>query len=189
MHFNQKRSKRFDPSRERSLMGLDTIFDELTLRGTDMLVVSGGEPLLQQRRLLPLLQVCSDHGWRIEIETAATLSPLPALSACVTQFNVSPKLANSGNERDERYRPEAMDALQETGKSVWKFVVLDRADLAEIDDLVGRHGLRPIYVMPEGTQPDVIIQRASNLADDVLAHGWNMTMRLQILLWGNQRSV
>ena len=180
---------RFDRTRESSRMRLDTVFEELVKHGTHMLVITGGEPLLQQRRLVPLLDMCAARDWRVEVETAATIVPLAEIIARVTQFNVSPKLANSGNEEDKRYRPEAIDALQASERSVWKFVVSDRADLGEVQSLVDRHGLRPIYIMPEGSTSQVIIERTREIASDVLARGWNLTTRLQILLWGNQRGV
>ena len=124
-----------------------------------------------------------------EVETAGTIVPSHAVAALVSQFNVSPKLSNSGNRARSRYVPAALDALQDTGKAAWKFVARASEDLDEIDRLVGEHQLRPVYVMPEGTQADVIHARAQDLAEGVLARGWNLTTRLQVLLYGNRRGV
>jgi organic radical activating enzyme len=154
-----------------------------------MLVVTGGEPLLQQRVLTPLLRECADRGLRIEVETAGTIAPLDAITQHVSQFNVSPKLANSGNPLTKRLRPEALDRLQGTGKAIWKFVVTQLSDLQEVDDLVSQYHLFPIYVMPEGTSADTVLARSRELADPVLARGWNLTSRLHILLYGNRRGV
>jgi organic radical activating enzyme len=170
-------------------MTIDAAWADLQVRSTDMLVVSGGEPMLQQRQLSPLLRLAFDAGWCTEIETAGTIAPQPDVVGLVTRFNVSPKLANSGNELDERYRPSVLEAFQVSGKAAWKFVASSVADLDEIADLVGRHGLRPIYVMPEGTRPDVITKRAQQLAEAVTQRGWNLTTRLHILLYGNRRGV
>src|SRR3989344_302215 len=63
-------------------------------------VVTGGEPLLQQKKLALLFSFLPN--WAVEIETNGTIAPLPELSDC--QFNCSPKLANSGNTVDRRYR-------------------------------------------------------------------------------------
>jgi 7-carboxy-7-deazaguanine synthase len=46
----------------------------------DLVVVTGGEPLLQQRRLVPLLRACRDRGWEIEVETNGTLAPGPEVA-------------------------------------------------------------------------------------------------------------
>jgi len=62
-------------------------------------------------------------------------------------------------------------------------------DLDEIGELVARHGLAPVYVMPEGTTAEVVTERSRRLADAVLARGWNLTTRLHVLLYGNRRGV
>ncbi len=178
---------RYDPAAERRLFAVDAVSDMISALGTDMLVVSGGEPLLQQRRLVPLLRRLRMS--RVEVETAGTVVPLDELVPVVTQFNVSPKLDNSGNPESRRYRPAALEALQATGRAVWKFVACSPADLDEVDALVQRHRLAPVYVMPEGTSAAAITARMHELAPDVLARGWNLTTRLHVLLYGNRRGV
>ena len=180
---------RYDPAAERRLLDVPVVLGELGTHRTDMLVVSGGEPLLQQRRLLPLLRALRSRGVRVEVETAGTVAPLPDVSECVAQFNVSPKLSNSGNAEQRRYRPDALDALQRGGTAIWKFVAVDERDLDEIAVMVQRHALTPVYVMPEGTSPEVVMARSRALADAVLARGWNLTSRLHVLLYGNRRGV
>ena len=179
----------YDPRKELRRASIGEVWDDLEGRSTEMLVVSGGEPFLQQRALVPLLRRAVDAGWRIEIETAGTIAPEANLLEVVTAFNVSPKLENSGNSLVERYKPVALDALQASGKAAWKFVAKCIEDLDEIGDLAGRHHLRPIYVMPEGTTPDVVSFRAQQLAEAVLDRGWNLTTRLHVLLYGNRRGV
>lgn len=126
---------------------------------------------------------------RIEVETAGTVAPLPGVAQAVAQFNVSPKLASSGNAAQRRYRPAALDALQATGRAIWKFVAVDVDDLTEIDELVGRHSLAPVYVMPEGVDAATLLRRSAELAGPVLSRGWNLTTRLHVLLHGNRRGV
>jgi organic radical activating enzyme len=165
------------------------IFKELKSRTHDMLVISGGEPLLQQAALVPVLRMCNDEGWRVEIETAGTIPPLTTVSDTITQFNVSPKLMNSGNAAGARIREEALLRLRDTGKAVWKFVVAELSDLAEVDGLVAKYDLSPVYIMPEGVDPVVVNERAKVLAEHVLARNWALTLRLQLVLWGNKRGV
>jgi organic radical activating enzyme len=161
----------YTPGEESQVLDVDAVRSWIAAQHTDMLVVTGGEPLLQQRVLTPLLRECADRGLRIEVETAGTIAPLDAITQHVSQFNVSPKLANSGNPLTKRLRPEALDRLQ------------------EVDDLVSQYHLFPIYVMPEGTSADTVLARSRELADPVLARGWNLTSRLHILLYGNRRGV
>jgi 7-carboxy-7-deazaguanine synthase len=179
----------YDPLEELRRETIDDLWADLASRSTDMLVVSGGEPMLQMRQLVPLLRRAVDAQWWIEVETAGTIRPDPEFAALVGQFNVSPKLENSGNSATQRYKPMALDALQSSGKAAWKFVAQSVADLDEIGDLVDRHGLRPVYVMPEGITAEVIGRRSHDLTDAVLARGWNLTTRLQVLIYGNRRGV
>jgi organic radical activating enzyme len=151
-----------------------------------MVVVTGGEPLLQQRQLSPVLTELKRWGRRIEVETAGTIAPAMT-DGLVDQWNVSPKLANSGNPLARRYKPEVLRAFQETGRAVFKFVVSEPADLDEVDAIVGECGLTDIWIMPEGTDRTTMERRSAALADHVLKRGWNLTTRLHILLWGDAR--
>ena len=180
---------RYDPRQELTRRSVEDVWEELDRKSVQMLVVSGGEPLLQQDALTGLLQRAAGACWWIEVETAGTIVPAPGVAALVSQFNVSPKLSNSGNRVRSRYVPAALDALRETGKAAWKFVATAPEDLDEIDGLVDEHQLCPVYVMPEGTQAGVVNTRAQELAEGVLARGWNLTTRLQVLLYGNRRGV
>jgi 7-carboxy-7-deazaguanine synthase len=179
----------YDPRKELQRMDAGTVWQTLHSLGSEALVISGGEPMLQQAALVPILDAAGAAGWWIEIETAGTIAPDPSVIAAVSRFNVSPKLENSGNSLDDRYRPRVIDALQQTGKAAWKFVAEEVSDLHEIAALVGRHGLAPVYVMPEGIRPDVINSRSQRLAEAVLSRGWNLTTRLHILLYGDRRGV
>ena len=180
---------RYHPRDELRRRTVDEICADLLARGAAFVVISGGEPLLQQTALVPLLEFCHQAGWRVEVETAGSISPATATVELVDQFNVSLKLANSQNRRTARYRPAAIDVLAQTGKAIWKFVVVEASDLEEVDELVSRHSLRPVYVMPEGVQPDILIRRTEALVAPVLARGWNLTTRLHILVQGNRRGV
>jgi 7-carboxy-7-deazaguanine synthase len=184
-------------SEESHSLDAGAIFDWVTSQGTDTVVIAGGEPLLQQRKLLPLLQRCEAHGLRIEVETAGTLSRLrklaavvsPELAAAVTQFNVSPKLANFANPLARRHRPAAIEALQATGKGGVEIRGRRPEDLVEIDGIVRRHGLHPVCVMPEGVSREQLADRSTRLRDHVRGRGRNLTTILHILVYGNQRGV
>lgn len=155
-----------------------------------MLVITGGEPLLQQAKLLPLVEFLFHWNWEIEIETAGTVVP-HEISRYVTKYNISPKLENSGNELKTRYRPQVLKLLQAegAGRVCWKFVARTDEDLAEIAHIVNECELSPVYVMPEGTDSETIKERMQELAAEVLKRGWNLTTRLQVELYGNRRGV
>lgn len=178
---------RHDPARELRLESVESVLDQLDAMSPERVIITGGEPMLQQRRLGPLLYGCDERGWPIEIETNGTIIPDEHMVQLVRQWNVSPKLANSCIPFDKRIRAEALAALTATGRAVFKFVVTQPADLDEVGNLVDAYGLENVWIMPEGTDPMTMLERAQQLVDPVLAHGWNLTLRLHILLWGDQR--
>jgi 7-cyano-7-deazaguanosine (preQ0) biosynthesis protein QueE len=176
---------RYDPAVELRRADVGAVVAEIEAMDVPLVVVTGGEPLLQQSALVPLLAALAQPGRRIEVETAGTLAPSPELVALVDQFNVSPKLANSGNPVERRLHPDVLAALAATGKAIFKFVV---ADVAELDE-VAAFGLAPVWIMPEGTDPAVVQRRLAELVEPVLARGWNLTPRLHVAIWGDKRGV
>lgn len=178
---------RFDPAVELSRRSVADIVGALDDMGVDRVVVTGGEPLLQQRRLVPLLEAATERRWAVEVETNGTVAPTPELAALVERFNVSPKLANSGVPAAKAIVPGALRALAASGKAAFKFVATTPADLDEIAAVVDAHGLAPVFVMPEGTTPDAVLAGGRALADAVSARGWHLTTRLHVLLWGDER--
>ncbi|TMD03379.1 MAG: 7-carboxy-7-deazaguanine synthase QueE [Chloroflexi bacterium] len=179
--------QRFRPDEELRRVDAAAVTETVEAMGVDMLVITGGEPLLQARALLPLLTAAAERRWRVEVETNGTVSPTPQLVPLVTAWNVSPKLANSGVAEAERIRPAALAALRATGRAVFKFVVTGAGDLDEVASLAAAHRLAPVYVMPEGTTAEVVLARMRELAAPALARGFHLTPRLHILLWGDVR--
>lgn len=181
---------RFDPSRESQKMTADDLYGWAAAQSVDLVVISGGEPLLHQESLRPLVRSLADAGRRIEIETNGTIVPSPAVIDAVCQFNVSPKtaaFAGSTVSRSARINPEALRTLASSGKSIFKFVVTSEGDLEEISHCAEEFCLSPIWVMPEGTTREVVLSRMSWLADEAVRRNWNLSTRLHILLWGDER--
>ena len=79
------------------------------------LVISGGEPMLQQRALADFIhKVMHPLKMIVEIETNGTIKPTPELieGPALLQFNVSPKLSSSGPDNaKKRYEPTALDEI------------------------------------------------------------------------------
>jgi 7-carboxy-7-deazaguanine synthase len=178
---------RYRAADELAVRSVDDIVAQLASMEVGRVVVTGGEPLIQQRRLLPLLRAASVRGWAVEIETNGTIAPLPEVAALAAQFNVSPKVRGSGVPTAKALRTGALSALRATGKAVFKFVAGDVAELDDIGQVVERFELAPVVVMPAGTEPEELMRAARRLADPVLARGWDLTIRLHLLLWGDER--
>jgi organic radical activating enzyme len=165
------------------------VAEEVLEFGVALVVISGGEPLGQQTRLVPLVEILTGHGIEIEIETNGTHVPIPALVDAGVRLNVSPKLAHSGDREERRIVPAALRSLAATPGSAFKFVCRSREDLDEVADLVARFDLRSVWIMPEGQNVEEIGTRLENLAEDVIERGWNLTTRLHVLIWGQRRGV
>jgi 7-carboxy-7-deazaguanine synthase len=179
--------ERYSPVAELSVRSVDDIVAELTAMGVDRIVVTGGEPLIQQQRLVTLLRAARRRGWAVEIETNGTIAPLPDVAELTSQFNVSPKVAGSGVPAATALRPRALAAFLDSGKAVFKFVASGADELDGIGEVVARWRLAPVVIMPAGTAADEVVRVARELAEPVLARGWDLTIRLHVLLWGNER--
>ncbi|KAA6212329.1 7-carboxy-7-deazaguanine synthase QueE [Streptomyces albofaciens JCM 4342] len=165
------------------------VLERLLAYGTDLVVVSGGEPLSQQNRLLPLVRALRDHGRDVEIETNGTIAPDTGLVAVGVRFNVSPKLSHSGDPEDRRIVPGALRALAAVPGTAFKFVCRGEEDLDEVASLVDRCGTRPVWIMPEGQTSEATHRHLAQLGDHVVARGWNLTTRLHVAVWGDRRAI
>lgn len=165
---------------------LTGVSDACNAQGDAIVVVTGGEPLLQRDRLVELLPKLKTQ--RIEFETNGTRFPGDLVKDPRAHFNVSPKLANSGVARERAIIPEVLRFLS-LCRSHFKFVVSDPSDLREVEDLVARMQLSPnrVWIMPEGRSIDVLNRREKFLALAALERGYNFTTRLQVRLWGDER--
>ena len=155
--------------------------------GQPRLVVTGGEPLLQAPALVKMLALLPDI--RVEIETNGTVAPPPALDGLVAQYNVSPKLAHSGNPADLALPPERLQAWAAEPRAICKFVIAEPADVEEVLALAERFAIprERIWLMAEGTDPTTLAAREQWLAPLCVKHGLTLSKRLHIELYGDTR--
>ncbi len=160
-------------------------------------VVTGGEPMIAPE-IVPLTQALRQIGQHITIETAGTVfAPVEC-----HLMSISPKLSNSTPfERDSgrwvdlherlRIQPAVLRRLMEAYEYQLKFVVQQEEDLPEIRELVERLHANPqrVVLMPEGTDPAVLRERALWVVEACKAHGYRYSPRLHIELYGNRRGV
>jgi 7-carboxy-7-deazaguanine synthase len=178
---------RFDPAANIQRIHPDDLAAWALTYNTPRVVITGGEPLLQQTALVPLVQTLAGAGRAVEIETNGTVAPGDALTEAVEHFTVSPKLSGSQLTASRRIVPAALAAFVASGKAVFKFVVTTTAELEEVADLQQRFALAPVWLMPEATDTDAVLAGMRGLAGEALARGWNLSPRLHVLLWGNVR--
>jgi 7-carboxy-7-deazaguanine synthase len=103
--------------------------------GGGLVEVTGGEPLLQEREVVPLMQRFLDAGYTVLLETSGE-RPLGRVPRGVVKI-VDVKCPNSGEP--DTFDPENLDSLDSQDEV--KFVLSDRADYEFARDFVTRHHL------------------------------------------------
>jgi len=157
------------------------------------LVITGGEPLLQQEELSELAKALSTQTSirHIEIETNGTIIPGADLDRLVHQYNVSPKLSNSNNSQRIRIRKDALQFFAQSEKSNFKFVIGKPEDMDEVQAMIGEHDIpkEKVILMPLGTSVESLDAREEWLADICRSQGYAFSDRMHIRLFGNKRGV
>ena len=118
-------------------MSREEIFDEvIALSPSGGLVeITGGEPMLQEREVVPLMQQLLEGGYRVLLETSGE-RPLARVPSQVIKI-VDVKCPNSGEP--DTFAVENLEALQAHDEV--KFVLSDRTDYEFARDFVRRHRL------------------------------------------------
>ncbi len=180
-----KNGIKFDARAETHKMTLKEVAAQLMAMKCAHIVVTGGEPMLQQKALTRLFL---GAPLNVEIETNGTLAPEPDLVTMVYHFDVSPKLPSSGQNPDHRN----LWKYAASNKASFKFVVTSVLDLIDVDALIARWlpGLSrsKVYIMPEGKTAADVLAHGTNIAQAVLDKGYNLTLRQHVLLWENERA-
>jgi organic radical activating enzyme len=165
------------------------VVDRVLAFNRPRLVITGGEPLLQQRALAPVAASLRRRGIYTEVETNGTIAPEPEMARAISQWNVSPKTASSGNRQEAREKPRALRAFGKLKNAYFKFVVVEPPDVDDVSKLVDEYGLERdrVLLMPEGATAEVILERGRWVASACAERGFRFSTRLHILLWGDER--
>jgi len=103
--------------------------------GHGLVEITGGEPMLQERELVPLMERLLDAGYTVLLETSGE-RPLARVPRQVVKI-VDVKCPNSGE--GDSFDPENLEAL--TARDEVKFVVSDRTDYEFARDFMVRQDL------------------------------------------------
>lgn len=170
-------------------MSCDEVFVRLIRTRMQSLVISGGEPFLQQRQLLPLVQLLHTHSWWVEVETNGTVLPRADFISSVSQVNCSPKLANSLDTSKLRIRPATLRALSAIDKVNFKFVIETSTDLKEVFELIEEYKFREVRLMPECRTREEMRDKEEWLRAICKEHNFIYCTRLSIEMSGTKRGV
>lgn len=177
----------YDRSANQVNLSVEETAERIAALGQNRLVITGGEPLMQAGRLAEMLALLPDM--QIEIETNGTIDPPGSLDIRVDQYNVSPKLAHSGNAAELALKPKLLDRWATDSRAFLKFVVARPADVDEVLALQATYHFVPgrVFLMAEGTDSATLRKRQEWLAPLCLQHGFRMSDRLHIHLYGDTR--
>jgi 7-carboxy-7-deazaguanine synthase len=170
----------------------EQVFDEVEdLSPTGGLVeITGGEPMLQERELVPLMQRLVDSGYKVLLETSGERELDRVPSAVVKIVDVK----CPGSDEGDSFRPENLETL--TSQDEVKFVISDRADYEFARDFTRRHNLsalvNAVLFSPAFRKDAAGARNASNclldpqqLAEWILEDNLQVRLGLQIhkLIW------
>lgn len=181
----------YDPKDQVIEMPTEEVEQKVLGYSCGYLVVTGGEPLLQQRQLIPLLKSLKDKDFCVEIETNGTIIPASEMVDLIDHWSVSPKTSNSGNSLSLREVPQAYKFYNALPNSHFKYVIENQDDFTELSVIMSQYSLdeSKIILMPQAQDREELLRNSLWLVERCKGLGFMFSLRLQILLWGNKRAV
>lgn len=185
------------------------IVSEVRDRERQHVVLTGGEPLMQQGAgLIPLIKALRSDTRFVTIETNATIVPRFSLRHYVDLWSLSPKLSAAKLQAPPNWRKIVVDITRTvpTSKVQVKFVIADEQDMLEAAEYAKGPGELLHYILqPEGFSAYDGETRAEALEHYMEAYTQLLALarehfpinevhvqilpQLHILAWGRQRGV
>ena len=176
-------------------MTFEEVFEYMTQHGYQCRLkdgaiwkITGGEPLIQQKTLLELVdQYIFRFGYvpKIDFETNATILPDYQWKDWGATFTTSPKLSNNGDPVEKRYKPEVLKWHAQNGSS-FKFVVSGEDEINEIlEKYVQDCGVptNRIWLMPCCGSRAEHNEKCASVAELCKKHNFKFSPRLQLVIW------
>lgn len=173
---------RFDLNAETRRTDTATVLEEVLALPGDLVVITGGEPLRQTGAVVELAAGAVAAGRRVEVETNGTFVPPPELLAAGVFVTVSPKLPWFGAPDWRRLNANALRVLAGYDRARFLFPARGTPDLDEVAALTQEFALAPVWIVPAGRSHDEVTAQLRDLADQVIARGWNLSGRLHLTL-------
>ena len=180
--------KNYDYSKEVNEMSIKEVRQSLEQFRIRHLVITGGEPLMQQDDLAELLTFLKPKFY-VEVETNGTILPNNALSVLVDQWNVSPKTKNSGNPLEMCEDNECYTFFSKKKNCYFKYVVESEDDLIEINQFISKYSLKKdrVLLMTQAITKEEILAKENNVFTISKKNSLGFSPRLHVMKWGSQR--
>jgi 7-carboxy-7-deazaguanine synthase len=151
------------------------------LAGSGLIEFTGGEPMLQERELVPLMERLLARGYTLLLETSGE-RPLESVPKEVHKI-MDVKCPGSGEGGS--FRQSNLETL--TTKDEIKFVLADRADYEFARDFIRRHALetkvRDVILSPAFSKtPDAVRDTSNCLLDPRQLAEWILQDKLNVRL-------
>ena len=156
------------------------------------LVITGGEPLLHQKKIIEFLDwFKQEYGWIpiVEIETNGTIVPDSNLIKLITYWNCSPKLSSSGETRKRRYNEIALKTIQAQKNSIFKFVISEEMDVLEMLNEFPSLNMEQVVLMPAGDNQTLLNNTRPMVLEQCIKLGLRYCDRLHIVGWNKKTGV
>lgn len=190
---NKPGYQKFDKKAWIEVCDVDTVAREVMQHPCLNVILTGGEPMLQQPAFSALMHELRKQNpeYKFEVETNGTLMPDESFDAAIDQYNVSPKLENSNNPKKLREKPAVYRFFAASPKAHFKFVVATPNDLQEVFELIRLYniGKDKIWLMPEGSGRQALARKRKWLVEVCKTNGFRYTDRLHVQIWGSKKGV
>ena len=166
---------------------IDRIVEQVLGLRVPLVVVTGGEPMLQLTGVLELANVLHEYEVAVHVETNGTRRP-PA-SASVEHWSISPKLPSADSGRDLSTYLESLAEWSMHPRAIFKVVCASPSQVDEAVALFDRIGARSEqrWVMPQGITHNEVTASLRGIADHAVELGCNVSTRIHVHAWGNER--
>jgi organic radical activating enzyme len=158
------------------------------------LVITGGEPLLQEEALEEFLQFLEDLGILpyIEIETNCTIIPQnKKFIKRVTNWNVSPKLNNSGMPIEVREFARVYKWFNWQRGTIFKYVISTDKDYRAVERLIQSGWIirNKVWLMPAASSRQELIENNKRVAELAKKNDVKFCTRLQLEIYNRATGV
>ncbi|ABM80051.1 7-carboxy-7-deazaguanine synthase QueE [Hyperthermus butylicus] len=168
-------------------LGVEELVEEIARYEPSLVVITGGEPLLQRHPLNSLVEGLESLGLRVQLETNGIL-PAPARDEQLWRVYhvVSPKDVPV-RVPGAKLHPSWVDYARATGRAWFKFLVANEQHVREVAEYVAKLGIprSRVYIMPltpEKLDMKELLELHSRIASLAVKWRLNFSPRLHLLV-------
>lgn len=175
---------------------LDLLVQTYDFKNTQI-VITGGEPFMQPevvKNIILGLEERTKLNLRdvIEIETNSTIMPSvdKFFQENPIQYNCSPKLSNSGMDREIRFQLDAIKEFNAQEKTIFKFVISSEKDFLEMEeDFLPHISRERVFLMPACDTKEAYLKSCEFVVELCKKHHLKFSPRHHLMIWDKKTGV